>query len=107
MTNHFSWHGTPREVPLVPFFAPRPFGIPVPRLNEQLRVLAVGHRLPSGREDLVYGFGREVFLGCGGLNAIDTGAERLIRNEGIRRLRGLNSDSLGSSRGQRHQETKQ
>ena len=86
MPNEFGWVTVSGEVAFITC-APRPLRVPMPGLNEELRVLTIRHRLPSGGENLLHRGIREQFVGSFEWDAIDTRADRLGRYKRIDGMR--------------------
>ncbi len=76
--------------------APGALGIPVPRLDVKLRVLAVADRLPSGGQNLLDRRLYESLIGCAWRKPVDPGTQGLRGHDRIRRMarRGVNANRL-------------
>src|SRR5262249_1899152 len=94
MANKFTWLGIADEVSLARGITPGALRIPVPRLHEQLRVLAVRERLPSGREHLLHDWLSKKFVGRRNVDAINAGAKRFDWNEFVDFVADINVNGL-------------
>src|SRR5215472_17905122 len=94
MADRFAQPGTAGEIALATGIAPRAVRVPMPGLDEEFRVLTIGRRAPSRRQNLLDRVGIDELIdrACG--EAVDPGAECLVRDKcigGVRR-RGIYTD---------------
>src|SRR6185503_17658159 len=81
------------EVALAAGVAPGPLRVPMPGLDVQLGVLAIGDGLPAGRQYVPdEGFGEEL-VGRRPWDAIDAGAQGALGNEAVRLVARRNVDA--------------
>ena len=84
MADHlFSGLRLSNEIALAGRIAPSPFGIPVPRLHKQFRVLAIADRAPTGFENLFHLIWTEEDIGGVARNTIERCPERLDWTERV------------------------
>src|SRR6516164_5462138 len=78
------WSHRACEVALAPRIAPCAIWVPMPSLDRQLGILAIGYRLPSGGKDGLERGLAKILFDRRRRHAIDACAESLRRNERIR-----------------------
>jgi hypothetical protein len=70
----------------------------VPGFHGEIGVLPVGDGLPSGVQDRLKGFLRQVAIDGFHLYAVDSGADRVTRIDGVGWLCRVDTDGLGEQR---------
>src|ERR1700761_7863199 len=96
VTNHFT--GRIRisdEIALSRRIAPGSFGVPMPSLNKEFRVLPICNRSPASFKNLFYLIGPKKDVGCIARNAIYGCAQRAKRTECVCHVAGSGVDSNG------------